>query len=195
MEYNRYANISDNQTELVPVENIDIDIQSVVLVDELVGEEKNEESIEHIIDPVEFVKSEVDTRWICTSNNETENNNSNCTTEHNVTVDEEGLNRRINKEGIIRYFGNYNEAGRITTNDGKCYYFNREDIVGYFRYHRAPQKAKFVIDASRPNWAKNIKIIGKIYGQRCYYCLTFGHYTEDCMQLNIDSFNFYYPYM
>ncbi|XP_050548956.1 uncharacterized protein LOC126910435 isoform X2 [Daktulosphaira vitifoliae] len=166
MEYDKYPN-SNNQTELVPIQNIDINIQNVVLVDELVNEEKSEEGTEeHSMIPVECVKSVANTSCFCTTNIETENDNSNCTTEDNVTVDEEaGLNTPMNKEGFIRYFGKYNEAGKIITNDGKYYYFNREDIVGIYRYYRSPQKAKFVVCALRPNWAKNIEIIGEIYGQ------------------------------
>ncbi|XP_050543280.1 uncharacterized protein LOC126906638 isoform X2 [Daktulosphaira vitifoliae] len=182
---------SNNQKELVTIQNEDIDMQ---IVGALVNEEQSEEEgFEHVMISVE---SKEDTHCLYTQNIDTEDDCLNYTAEHEVIVDEgESLETNRNEEGIIRYFGNKNEVGRIISNDRKCYYFNREDIVGRYRYHRAPQKAKFVIDASRPNWAKDIVIIGQIYGQRCYYCLMFDHYTEDCMQLDIDSYNFYRPYL
>ncbi|XP_050532872.1 uncharacterized protein LOC126900895 [Daktulosphaira vitifoliae] len=179
---------SNNQRELATIQNEDIDIQSVGVFE---NEEPCEETFEHV-----SVESKEDTHCLYTQNIDTENDCLNCTTEHEVIVDEgDSLETNRIGEGIIRYFGNKNEYGRIISNYGKCYYFKREDIVGYHRYHRAPQKAKFFIDALRPNWAKDIEIIGQIYGQRCYYCLIFDHYTEDCMQLDIDSYNFYYPYL
>ncbi|XP_050532419.1 uncharacterized protein LOC126900620 isoform X2 [Daktulosphaira vitifoliae] len=179
---------SNNQTELATIQNEDM--QSVGV---LVNEEQSEEGFEHVMLSVE---SQADTHCLYNKNIDTEDDCLNCTAEHEVIVDEGGsLETNRNGEGIIRYFGNKNEVGRIISNDGKCYYFKREDIVGHYKYYRAPQKAKFVIDALRPNWANNIEIIGQIYGQRCYYCLMFDHYTEDCMQLDIDSYNFYYPYL
>ncbi|XP_050532681.1 uncharacterized protein LOC126900786 [Daktulosphaira vitifoliae] len=111
-------------------------------------------------------------------------------------IDEEvSMETRKHEEGVIRYFGMNNEAGRIISKNGKCYKFYKKDIVGTYKYYKSPQKAKFVVNDSQPNWAIDVEIVGDIYGQRCYYCLTHGHYTEECMQLDIDSLNFYYPYI
>ncbi|XP_050523142.1 uncharacterized protein LOC126895374 [Daktulosphaira vitifoliae] len=181
---------TNNQLELGTIQNEDINMQSEGA---LSNEVQNEEGFEHVMISEE---SQEDTHSLYIQNSDTEDDCLNRTAEHEVIVDEgDSLEMNRNGEGIIRYFGYNNEDGRIISNNGKCYYFKREDIVGHYRYYRAPQKAKFVIDASRPNWAKDIVIIGQIYGQRCYYCLMFDHYTEDCMQLDIDSYNFYYPYL
>ncbi|XP_050537140.1 uncharacterized protein LOC126903165 [Daktulosphaira vitifoliae] len=182
---------SNNQTELVTIQNEDIDIQNVgVIVNE---KQSEEEGFKHVMVSAE---SQEDTHLLNIQNIDTEVDCLNCMTENEEIVDEgDSLETNRNGEGIIRYFGNKNEVGRIISNNGKCYYFKREDIVGRYRYYKAPQKAEFVIDSTRPNWAKDIVIIGRIYGQRCYYCLMFDHYTEDCIRLNIDSYNFYYPFL
>ncbi|XP_050532389.1 uncharacterized protein LOC126900600 [Daktulosphaira vitifoliae] len=139
-----------------------------------------------------------DTNDLCISYIFTEEDNpNNDTPELEVTAIEEAVSMETRKheEGVIRYFGMNNEAGRIISKNGKCYKFYKKDIVGSYRYYKSPQKAKFVVNDSQPNWAKEVEIVGDIYGQRCYYCLTHGHYTEECIQLDIDSLHFYYPYI
>ncbi|XP_050532676.1 uncharacterized protein LOC126900784 isoform X3 [Daktulosphaira vitifoliae] len=128
-------------------------------------------------------------------NEEDHPNNDSPELEVTPIEEEVSMETRKHEEGVIRYFGMNNGAGRIISKNGKCYKFYKKDIVGTYKYYKSPQKAKFVVNDSQPNWAIDVEIVGDIYGQRCYYCLTHGHYTEECMQLDIDSLNFYYPYI
>ncbi|XP_050531676.1 uncharacterized protein LOC126900199 [Daktulosphaira vitifoliae] len=139
-----------------------------------------------------------DTNDLCISyifSEEDHPNNNSPELEVTAIEEAESMETRKHEEGVIRYFGMNNEAGRIISKNGKCYKFYKKDIVGSYKYYKSPQKAKFVVNDSQPNWAIDVEIVGDIYGQRCYYCLTHGHYTEECMQLDIDSLNFYYPYI
>ncbi|XP_050520030.1 uncharacterized protein LOC126893663 isoform X2 [Daktulosphaira vitifoliae] len=147
--------------------------------------------------PVESMDLHEDVNELCTYHIITEEDRpNNRTPELEVTAVEEAVLMDTHKhEGVIRYFGKNNEAGRIISKNGKCYKFYKKDIVGSYKYYKSPQKAKFVVDNSQANWAKDVEIVGDIYGQRCYYCLMHGHYTEECIQLDIDSSNFYYPYI
>ncbi|XP_050536446.1 uncharacterized protein LOC126902832 [Daktulosphaira vitifoliae] len=150
------------------------------------------------INVVENMNLHEDTNDLCISYIfSKEDHPNNDSPELEVTAIEEAVSMETRKheEGVIRYFGMNNEAGRIISKNGKCYKFYKKDIVGSYKYYKSPQKAKFVVNDSQPNWAKDVEIVGDIYGQRCYYCLTHGHYTEECIQLDIDSLNFYYPYI
>ncbi|XP_050541460.1 uncharacterized protein LOC126905618 isoform X2 [Daktulosphaira vitifoliae] len=104
--------------------------------------------------------------------------------------------RRL-KKGTICFFGKKSNSGMITTNNGECYKFYKEDLnLDFDRRFKYPQKVKFVVDDLEPKWAYDVEIIGDPYVQRCYYCLKNDHLgLEDCMKLQIDSYNFYYPYM
>ncbi|XP_050545059.1 uncharacterized protein LOC126907658 [Daktulosphaira vitifoliae] len=101
------------------------------------------------------------------------------------------------KKGTLCFYGKKNNSGTITTDDGQCYKFYKEDLnLGFDRRFKYPQKVKFVVDDSEPKWAYDVEIIGDPYVQRCYYCLKDDHHgLEDCMQLQKDSYNFYYPYI
>ncbi|XP_050545035.1 uncharacterized protein LOC126907644 [Daktulosphaira vitifoliae] len=101
------------------------------------------------------------------------------------------------KKGTICFFGKKKNSGTITTDNGQCYKFYKEDLnLGFDRRFKYPLKVKFVVDDSQSKWAYDVEIIGDPYVQRCYYCLNDDHLgLEDCMKLQIDSYNFYYPYI
>ncbi|XP_050533080.1 uncharacterized protein LOC126901013 [Daktulosphaira vitifoliae] len=146
---------------------------------------------------MESMDIQEDANKLCTSHIITEENHqNNCVPELEVTATQEVVFMETGKqEGVIRHFGKNNKAGRIISKNGKCYKFYKKDIVGSYKYYKSPQKAEFAVDDSQANWAKDVEIVGNIYGQRCYYCLMYGHYTEECIRLDIDSLKFYYPYI
>ncbi|XP_050525430.1 uncharacterized protein LOC126896569 [Daktulosphaira vitifoliae] len=114
---------------------------------------------------VESMDLHEDANELCTYYILNEKDHPNRTPELDVIAIEKAVLMEMHKhkEGVIRYFGMNNEAGRIISKNGKCYKFYKKDIVGSYKYYKSPQKAKFVVDDSQANWAKDVEIVGDIY--------------------------------